>query len=73
MSYNIAKYVIGCRFNGLHDFEKMVDLSQTIFVLSTSEAFKLAMTHTVIHGHILMNAIGENEMRCYLFKNKAIG
>ena len=35
MSYNVAEYVIGWRYNGLHDVEKTVDLFQTIFVQFT--------------------------------------
>ena len=41
--------VVGWRFNGLHDGEKMVDLSQTIFMRSTNEAFKRTNTHTHTH------------------------
>ena len=41
MSYKIAKYIIGWRFNGLHDGEKITNLSQTIFVRSTNEAIRI--------------------------------
>ena len=55
MSYNIAKYVIGWRFNGLHDGETMVNLSQTIFLRSNNEVLKGTNTHT--HSqHVLTHA-----------------
>ena len=81
MSYNIAKYVITWRFNGLRDCETMADLSKTVFVQSTNDAFKRTNTHiyihaqmhTHIHTNTLTNPIGENAMPCILLKNQAIG
>ena len=51
MSYNVAEYVIEWCFNGLHDGTKMAELSQTIFLQSTNEAFTLTNTHTHTHVH----------------------
>ena len=68
MSY-IAEYVIGWRFNGLHNGKTMADLSQTVCVRSNNEAFKWTNTNTTqnihkhIHTHTPTNAIGENAMR----------
>ena len=73
MSYNIAEYVIGWRFNGLHDDKTMANLSQTTFVRSNNEAFKWTNTHTFTHTHTHtdtnpMNAIGEYAMHCISLK-----
>ena len=46
MSYNIAEYDSGWRFNVLRDGETMADLSKTIFVRSDNEAFKRTSTHS---------------------------
>ena len=56
VSYNVAIYIIGERFNGMHDVEKMADLSQTVFMWSTNEAFKRTNTHTYIHTHTRTHA-----------------
>ena len=48
-SYNVGEYVSGWRFNGLHDGEKMADLSQIVIVRSTNEVFTRANTHTHTH------------------------
>ena len=39
MSYNVAKYVNGWHFYVQQDSEKMADLSQTMFVSSSNEAY----------------------------------
>ena len=44
MSYNVAEYDIGWRFNGLRDGETMADLPQTVFARSNNEAFKQTNT-----------------------------
>ena len=40
MSFNIAEYVIGWRFNGQRDAETMADLTQTVFVRVKIDACK---------------------------------
>ena len=51
--------------------KKMADLSQTVFVLSTNEAY--GHTHIHTHGHTGESAmtIGDNATRCILLKNRA--
>ena len=51
MSYNVAEYVIGWRFNGQHDGDKMTDISPTVFVWSINEVLKWTDTHTYSHAH----------------------
>ena len=57
--------------------KKMADLSQTVFIWFTNEAFKRTRTHSHIHtnthGYTLMNAIGENAMHCISLKNQGLG
>ena len=88
MSYNVAEYIIGWGFNGLHDGEIIAYLFQTVFVRSSNEAFKRTSTqthtHTHIyiyiyiciytraHGHTSTNAIDENTIRLISFKNQTI-
>ena len=40
MSYNVAEFVIGWSFNGLRNGEKMVDISQTVYVQFNNKTFK---------------------------------
>ena len=54
MRYDIDECVIGWPFNGLHDAEKMADLSETIFMWSTNEASTrtdTTRTHTHTNTH----------------------
>ena len=65
MSYNVAEYVIGywCDFCDQDVYEKMADLSLTVFLWSTNEA----------HEHTPTIAIGENATRCISPKNLQSG
>ena len=83
MSYNIAEYVVGWRFNSLHNGETMADLSQTVFVRYKNGAFKWTNTHkhtntqahththTYTHTRTHSDALQWARMQCVAFSLKS--
>ena len=67
MSYVVAEFIVGWLFCGMQDCERMADLSHTVFVWSTTKAFKPTDTHTHAYTHTWTHFDEWNRRECQAF------
>ena len=69
MNYSVAEYVTVSLNGVLMAFmmvKKMLNLSQTVFVRSTNQAFKRTNTHAYTHSHTHKHTHGHTHTRIHL-------
>ena len=67
MSYDIAEYVSGWRFNGLHDDDKWRICLKPFSYGEPMRRSKLTSTHTYTHTHIYIYIFLKMQENCIFF------